>query len=177
MKRLLPLFLLAICLSGCKTTEANYRAAYQTAIAKRQADLAQQAQDIDALGAEASSAIRRQNRPQIYISGADTLSTYPIALARPDFSSTVPRFSVAVNSFEQKFNANAMTKRLMSNGFSGAFVAQASGPVYYVITNATDSLQALPAMLREADRARSLGMGRDFPIIIRNTSFRPSHAN
>lgn len=172
MKRYFPFIAVLLLLAGCKTTEANYRAAYQTVLAKQQADREQSSADIAALGVEAVGAVARQQRPQIYIATGDTIPTWPVALRMPDFERTVPQFSVAVNQFEQKFNATAMTKRLQQNGFDKAFMAQAAGPVYYVITAATDSIEAVAPLLRQAQEAKSLGMGRDFPKVIRNTSFR-----
>lgn len=170
-KSLFLLALGALVLGACHTTEANYRAAYD--VAKARAARTNGDDEVDSEIQAKLDAVKRA-RQSVYIVGPDTLTVTTRFMARVDSADAVlPEFSVAVNGFEQKFNAMAMMKRLRENGFPGAYVARNSDQVYYVISAGSDSIKNVPALLQHArSGAASLGLAAGYPIILRNPNRR-----
>lgn len=168
--------MLLLLLCGCRTTEANYKAAYDVAAAKA----AQRAQ-LDEEDRFYNDLFAKQRRQRtVYIVGPDTLSVSTMMLAPVEQGSSpatpeqVHQYSIVVNGFEQQFNAQAMCKRLQENGFPEAYVAKVAKPYYYVMTAGTDDIKAVPALLRQADKARSLGMSKEeYPLVVKNGLWRP----
>lgn len=157
--------------AGCRTTEANYRAAYD--VAKAKASNPDNEQDPEV---KARLEQQRKRRTTVYIVGRDTIDAEAMFLSRVDTVGRVPRFSVAVHGFEQQFNALAMMKRLKANGFPEAYVCKTAAPVFYVMTAGSDSINDIPAMVTDAaNRAAALGMKRDgdYPRVIANAGWRP----
>ena len=155
----------ALALGACHTTETNYKAAYDVAKAHserpdRQLDPEDQAR-LD----------RAEKRRQtVYIIGPDTLNVTTYFIAREDTAGAdIPEFSVAVNGFEQRFNALAMMRRLRENGFPGAYVVKNATPTYFVISAGTDAAAELPKLIEEAGKgAADLGLAKGYPKVIRN---------
>lgn len=165
--QLLILALGALALAACHTTEANYRAAYDVAKA-RSAEPRQESQLDPEVQAQLDRAAKR--RQTVYIVGKDTLTVTSRFVSRVDTAGAqLPEFSIAVHGFEQRFNALAMMKRLRENGFPQAYVIKNSDPTYYVISAGTDSVGAVPALMRETESgAAQLGLAKGYPIVLRN---------
>ena len=151
----LLLIALVALLSSCKTTEANYRAAYERTVAMR-----------DSLDSQESSVYGRGRTlgSQMIVSHGDTIE------GRVQFVNITPegggsdealqRFNVVVGQFKQVFNARSLRNRLVEAGYSGAFVVHTAEPYYYVILsthterqNAIDALHSIP---------------QDFPVNMRS---------
>lgn len=161
--------ILLFALSGCRTTEANYRAAYEVAKEAREAKAAED----DGLDAETRRMLDRQKQRGVskQIVGADTLAITTLFVKMTDGTpDRVPRYSVTVHSFSQRFNAQAMMRRLRENGYPEAYVFETGTPDYYVATAGTDSIPALPALLKAAAKAPALGQG--FPRVIQSGGYR-----
>ena len=162
---ILALGAILMALGACHTTEANYRAAYDVAKAKAEADK----EEIDP---ELQAQIDRvkKRRQQIYIVGEDTVTVTTRFVSREDEAEgEVPEFLVVVKEFEQRFNALAMMRRLRENGISGAMVVRNSDPVYYVIAEATDSVGQVPSLMAKAAKeTEKLGLSGGYPIVLRN---------
>lgn len=170
MKHLLFPILALILLAGCKTTEANYQRAYTFAKSH-----AENSGDTD-LNPQARAALERQQRGHkaIQIVGTDTLNIQSLML-KPYYpeASALPQYSIMVNGFEQPFNAKAMCRRLRENGFPNAYVAQTAGQTFYVAAVGTNNTDSLPTLLHKCSDAANLGMTNPYPIILRNTGYRP----
>ncbi|MDE6145500.1 MAG: hypothetical protein K2O38_07870 [Muribaculaceae bacterium] len=171
-KSLYLLALGAFALGACHTTEANYRAAYDVAKA-RAAQRAADADDVDPEIQAKLDAVKR-GRQSVYIVGKDTLTVTTRFLSRVDsVDAVLPEFSVAVNGFEQKFNAMAMMRRLRDNGFPGAYVARNSDQVFYVIAAGTDTVGRVPMLINNATEGTAgLGLAAGYPIVLRNPNRR-----
>ncbi len=131
---------------SCKTTEANYRAAYERTIANRDS----------ANGYE--SAIYGRGRSigsQIIVGSGDTIESrsnrVTITPNGGGENITLRHYNVVVGQFKQVFNARSMRKRLVDAGYTDALVVQTSEPYYYVILSthevrqkAVEALQAIP---------------------------------
>lgn len=156
--------------SGCKTTEANYKAAYDVAKARQK-----QTTEDDGLDRHTRDMLERQRRGHrsILIAGRDTLEVTTMFLKADKEGDSIPQYGIAVNEFTQVFNARAMCKRLRDNGFDGAYVVHTAQPAYYVVSAGTNDPAKIPALLSLADKVRDLGMGREFPRIIRSATYRP----
>lgn len=176
MKRLIiPLIALAFIAAACKTTEANYRAAYQVAKAAQEKKAASAADD-DGLDDNTRRMLARQKKSgtSTHIIGSDTLkiTTLFVAMVEGPYD-RVPQYSVVLNAFSQIFNAKSMMKRLQDNGFADAYVFQTATPDYYVAAGGTNSIDSVPALLHGISNPASLGARAGFPAIIRSGGYRP----
>ncbi len=131
MKRLPVIILvLAAVLTGCKTNENNYRQAYEAAVAQRE--------ESAGLDSTIYSRIRNSARTSKLVVGADSLPvrTEYIGYTEDGGASraTVKRYNIVVGQFKQVFNAKAMRKRLLEQGYDSAFIVHTREPLYYVVT-------------------------------------------
>lgn len=152
-------------LTGCKTTEANYRNAYETTLAHRR----EKAADDDAPTALTAMG---GNRPaMVHVAPGDSLpmSTVWISGAREtDVADrdTVGRFNVAVGRFRQSFNARQMLARLRRSGYPGALILK-SADAYFVAAATTDIIDSARSCLRRVEADPSLSLREPFPFILR----------
>ena len=130
----LPLSLMALAMMavGCKTTESNYRQAYETAVAKNR--------DSSGVDSTIYAKIRNSARTSDLIVTGDTMPmrTEYIGYTEDGGASreTIGRYNVVVGQFKQVFNARQMRARLQSSGYDSAFIIHTREPLYYVCTQA-----------------------------------------
>lgn len=152
--------MMALALSACKTTEANYRAAYEKAMEK------------DRAGVDSTvyARIRQEARPQKVIIGSDTLAMrgeYVVLTAGMDQNPELFRtYNIVTGQFKQLFTAKNMRKRLNDAGFDSAIVVQTKEPLYYVIAMSVGTpAEASAALVKVKDSGFPL---RDpFPWVLR----------
>lgn len=152
MRKTLIRFLLCVitlgAFSACRTTEANYREAYQKALEARR--------NAAAVDSAVYGEIRRQmdmrtitlaDGRQIEVMGL------PVRVSEDGggINENLRRYNVVVGRFKQFFNANSLRRRFADSSLPGAFVVETAEPYYYVIASswntpaeAQDALQALP---------------------------------
>lgn len=163
----------AACFSGCKTTEANYRAAYQ---ATKEAQTRQT--DDDGLDDNTRRLLAKnsKNRQTREIVGADTIAvtTLFVKLEPDQAVSVLPQYSVVSNAFSQVFNARALCLRLQQAGFKDAYIFHTSEPDYYVAAGGSDSISDIPAIRKALEKAGNPGSRAGFPAVIRNAQYRPA---
>lgn len=167
------IFVIAIAgmLTSCKTTEANYRAAYDVAKARQ----AEQQRDGD-YDEETQRLLERsrQRGESTHIVGSDTIKVTTVFVKMTyGEADRVPRYSVVLNRFSQIFNAKAMCNRLRENGFADAYIFESGTPDYYVASSGTDTIAKIPEMLREAVAAKQLGTKEGYPKVICSGGWRP----
>ncbi len=166
MNRIFLLIVLAAAvLSSCKTTEANYKRAYELAVKDKD--------DADPVANTIYDAIRREALPAAVITAeGDTLryKSEHLTVTVDQGLDRVPvmkRYCVVAGQFKQQFNAKAMAKRLRDLGYESAFVIQTAEPLYYVVAVTTDS----PSEASEAERALAkdevLALRAPCPLIVR----------
>ncbi|MCM1521567.1 MAG: SPOR domain-containing protein [Muribaculaceae bacterium] len=164
MKKL-PLFILlgVLALVGCKTSEANYKAAYEAAVGQQR--------EAAALDSTIYGQVRTQARMSVLKVGNDSLplKTEQIGYTENGGASraTLHRYNVVVGQFKQVFNARQMRERLMAGGYPDAVIVHTREPLYYVITA---SVSTPEEALREYERVksdRSMVLKSPLPFILR----------
>ena len=136
--------LLAV-MASCKTTEKNYRAAYEKALEKTEETSVVDGTIYDKMRREAinSSMVDSQSGDTIPMITMTVSCVKGVSV--PD---SVGRYSVAVAQFKQVFNAKSMMRRLRARGYTTATVVQTAEPLYYVLA----ATCATPAEAAEAYR-------------------------
>jgi len=130
-------------LCGCKTSEANYRAAYEKAVAGR--DKADETEN------SVYDANRRSIDSRQIIVGGDTVEArvdrVVVTLNGGGLPENLKAYSVVVGRFKQEFNAKSMRNRLVQAGFHNTFVVNNAEPYYYVVLSShTTQAEAVKAL-------------------------------
>lgn len=116
-----------LALGGCKTTEANYKAAYEIAKQKQ----------VENMGGDTSAKLEQFALPKERSIDGVKLDMRTEAIGFPADGgasrSVIKRYNVVVGQFRQIFNARQMRERLMNNGYEGACIVSTRNQVYYVI--------------------------------------------
>ncbi|MDE6514397.1 MAG: hypothetical protein K2L05_09485 [Muribaculaceae bacterium] len=170
MKSLKAFAIIALALVGfasCKTTEANYRAAYEATRATQAA-----ADSDDGLDENTRRLLAKNSRQKqvTHIVGSDTIQYVTIfgRLYENQSVERLPQFSVVSNAFSQIFNAQALCKRLKEAGFENAYIFYTATPDYYVAAGGSDDLSDIPAIIKALDKAGNPGSRKGFPAVIKS---------
>lgn len=145
----------AMAITGCKTTEANYRAAYEATAAHRDSRADAEA---DFLSRSDSTAVTT-----VFIS--------PVKVD-PKADAVTPEkalpFNVAVNRFKQVFNAKALCRRLRDNGWPTAYVARTADDEYFVMAVGAATQAEATALCDKVRADKSVPADRGYPAIVRS---------
>lgn len=163
MRKLLLIILLAtVILTGCKTSEKNYRAAYE---------VAKQKMNESAVDSTVLARISQAELPKETVVDGDTLPmrTFPIGYAKDGGASkeVVKRYNVVVGQFRQIFNAKAMRERLVSSGYPGAFVLNDRDQNYYVVAASCSTPAEAGQQLERVRKDNSISLKAPLPWILR----------
>lgn len=151
-------------LCGCKTSEDNYRAAYE---------LARQ-NDRSGIDSTTYARIRNEAIPVSAVVDGDTLRMKAeyVRLTEgesADGARLMPR-NIVVAQFKQIFNARSLRRRLLELGYTDALILETREPLYYVVA-ATASDNAAALQLRQQIAADSrIPMRAPFPWVLRPAS-------
>ncbi len=146
---------------SCRTSEANYRAAYERAVAGRDSALAIE-----------NTVYGRDRRDfathTVTLSDGRSIGLVGRHVRVADDSGALPeqmkRYNVVVGRFKQIFNARDMRNRLADSVYPGALVLQTAEPYYYVVSGSYSTLEeAADAMEAIGDR---VSMRPPMPFII-----------
>lgn len=134
-KCLLPLLLLLL-LAACKPTEANYRSAYDAALAKRNSV----DPDADILYGNHKLASPLGAVPEVV--GTDTILSLraPATIINPSAEAEGNRYRTAVAFYRMERNAVDHARRLGLQGETGTAVAKLGDEKYLVIAHSAPSL-------------------------------------
>lgn len=166
MRRLVHLLIIAVMvtagLAGCKSSEKNYREAYDLVIAKQQADR-EAFDEVDGILENHTNTLTN-GRPMLIKVGDDTMMTRveyvrmtPDAPVKGEKEGRVThapmeRYNIVAGQFRQVFNARTMVDRLKFIGYD-AFIVNTTLPTYYVIAGsysmAIDAYKALKEFERD----------------------------
>lgn len=151
---------------GCRTTEANYRQAYEKAKAG-------QAEVLE-LDSTIYGRVRRDLRTITVKSADGTEVEVKNQLVRVTengggIPENLKEYNVVVAQFKQLFNAMSMRTRLVDEGFPEAFVVQTAEPYYYVVAaSRADVSQAVKA-LESFMKSNRLPLKEPCPFILKAT--------
>lgn len=167
MKNFLFILLASLLVVACKTSEANYRGAYEKAIAARDSDEV----DSSIYGGE-----QRKLHQTIVISGNDTVpvSIKPVSVLSEDGSQPIEMkaYSVVVGQFKQKFNAQSLCKRWRENGYPDAFVVQTAEPFYYIIAVTAPTAISAQKLLDQLSKNPPIVIREPAPFILNDPRIR-----
>lgn len=177
MKHTIPTLLcgtmtaLLLMLSGCRTTEANYRASYERAVAHQNAGATTEelraVADVDAVP---FVTYRGDSIPMrsAYLTQFKAFDPAKIKGQEPA-EPPARRYNVAVARFKQMFNGRDATRRLRLNGFPDAILLRDHDQTYFVVCQSTDTLSTAVEELRrlQADPSElPLNVKAPFPYIL-----------
>ena len=142
IKHIMPCLALLALASGCKTTEQNYRNAYQKAIEARDSKASEDDDLARELGFTKTDKEFPASHP-IRLQSGDTITVYPLWLSPDTESGATPEnikaYSVATMRLKQAFNARNICQRLSDEGMPGAFVVREKSGDYLVIGRSFNS--------------------------------------
>lgn len=106
----IPLLLSLSLLISCKTTEENYRSAYEVAKARQTEGLTDR---------EIAAMQREESLPKVVYKGDSIpLKSVYVKWVEGGAGGTALRYNVVVNSFKQQFNARSVLMRLRDAGYA-----------------------------------------------------------
>ena len=160
---------LLVAVAACKPTEANYRAAYEASLAKREAQDAEMRE---------FGIVLREGDPQWRAVGSDSIlyRREPLAALEKDTARMHP-YNVVIASYSMPTNARAHAERLAGEGFKSR-VLQNGDSRYYTVVAEFDSLPGVPAFVREyvSKHPRDMYSGLPgYPMVAVPTSFSLSY--
>ncbi|MDE6439010.1 MAG: hypothetical protein K2L62_05080 [Muribaculaceae bacterium] len=156
---------LACALGSCKTSEENYRSAYEIAKAKSTEGLTQE---------EISGFAREEAVPRTVYKG-DSIPLRTEYLTREDGGNDgrPMRYNVIAASFRQIFNARSLFTRIHDAGYPSAIILRDRNSHYYVSLMTTASLDSAVSLLRSLQDNPGKApapMRSPFPYIMQNAS-------
>lgn len=161
-------FACLLVLPSCKTTEANYRAAYEKAVAARDSS--------ESIDDTVYGKFRRELGSQTVTTAQGDVEVKTQLVKVTKDGGGIPemlrRYNVVVGQFKQKFNAVSMRDRLADNGYPGAFVIETAEPYYYIVTGSYTTLDEATTSLMDIKAAKPQGMREPCPFILDATARR-----
>ncbi|MDE6207565.1 MAG: SPOR domain-containing protein [Muribaculaceae bacterium] len=156
--------------SSCRTSEANYRAAYEKAIEARE--------DATALDSTVYGRVRREMNITTIATAAGPVELRTQLVRITADGGGIPerlhRYNVVAAQFKQKFNALSLRNRLADGDYPAAFVVETAEPYYYVIVESSHSLDDAKAALEGLDERKLPFVKDPCPFILDATARRTS---
>lgn len=155
----------ALTLTGCKTTETNYRQSYEAAVQKRNADEA----DAESVTGTIHNKIMESSRPYVETEGGKS-ALYLEGNVWQAFNAErnpMKRYSVVVGAMRQIFNAKSFCTRLEENGCK-AYVIQNGAKDYFVIAEGFDTFEEAADYVNHIDKRLKIKIPLKEPFIMRS---------
>lgn len=148
-------------ISACKTTEQNYRAAYELAQQKK-----------TSTDTVTDRLIEREAGPaQVTVDGISlpmtTEYTRPVNNLEGFNAGDFKKYNVVIASFRQLFNAKSVRKRAIEAGFDKAFIVSNNQQVYFVIAVSCTTPTEAEAALKKVTEVKPVVMKSPYPYIMR----------
>ncbi len=148
-KLLILTILAAAAFTACRTTETNYRQAYERTVAAR---TEQDSLDNTIYGHERRNMSETKARTS---TGEVTLKTQFVRVAQGcGLNENLHRYNAVVGQFKQIFNARSMRERLIDAGFPATIVVETAEPYYYIVIGSFNTIDEAAA---ELDKYRASG--------------------
>lgn len=163
MKKIL-LFAAVVALLGfssCRTTEANYRAAYEKAKEKQ----------YDTGDSLSTLGLKNESLPKDMTLGGITLPvrTEPLGVTKNGggSASDLKLYNVVAGTFQQRFNAVSMSQRLAGLGYQHPFVVHNRLGHYYVVAGSVSTPGEAKLLLDSLSADKSIVLKAPFPYVLR----------
>jgi hypothetical protein len=171
MKKIMLLASMTLMLlaTSCKTTEQDYRRAYDRTIAAN-----------DSTRTDFKDTVygryRRAVREEAIKVGNDTIDTRIVNVTvTKDTGATcteLKRYCVVAAEFKQLFNAKSMQDRLIEQNNANAMIAETAEPFYYVIAGAFDNLDEALAMIERLRTQKVIKFKEPAPYVMQPARLR-----
>ena len=156
---ILLLAIVAVVVTGCHSSEQNYREAYEKAMERRKTGI----------GAETYAKIEAERQRYTHVINGDSVRmVYVNANVAIDSTDVAKSYNVVVATFTQRINAKSYRDRLREEcGFVGSYVLF-GGPEkqYFVILEGYDDKESAAAMLRDLDKKVAMKILEPLPWIL-----------
>ena len=150
---------MAVVVTGCHSSEQNYREAYEKAMERRKTGI----------GAETYAKIEAERQRYTHVINGDSVRmVYMNANVAIDSTDVPKPYNVVVATFSQRINAKSYRDRLREEcGFAGSYVLF-GGPdkQYFVILEGYDDKESAAAMLRDLDKKVAMKILEPLPWIL-----------
>ena len=166
-KILIAIAALALMTTACKTSEANYRAAYEKAVEAREAD---QSVDSTIYGNIRRQADTSTVEVEPGISTDVRSQLVRITEGGGGIRENLHRYCVIVGQFKQKFNAISLRDRLAEAGHPAAFVVETAEPYYYIVLGSYDDLKQAYDAMQAINAKPPVPMKAPLPFLLRATA-------
>ena len=149
-------------MASCRTTEKNYRDAYEKALQKTEENSVVDGTIYDKMRREAI------NSRIVDSASGDTIPMITMSVSCvkgvsvPD---SVGRYSVVVAQFKQVFNAKSMMRRLRQQGYATATVVQTAEPLYYVLAATCATPEEAAEAYRDIIRRKPVAPKTPYPCL------------
>lgn len=155
-----PLFVALVSMTGCKTSEANYRSAYEKA---------KEHGESVAVDKDVYEKIAQEEGPAMMSIGGCEFpgKALYITCVQEDGASpvSVRGYSVAAMRFKQAFNAGSVAKRLKEAGFGTSFVAKDRDGYYYAVAASVETASEAKGIIDKLGKS-GINMVSPFPYVI-----------
>lgn len=163
MKKILLLaaVVAALGFSSCRTTEANYRAAYEKAKEKQ----------YDTGDSLSALELKNESLPKDMNIGGVTLPvrTEPLGVTKEGGgeAADLKLYNVVAGTFRQRFNAVSMAQRLSGLGYGHPFVVHNRLGHYYVVAGSVSTPVAAKELLDSLTADNNMVLQAPFPYVLR----------
>ena len=155
--------------TGCKTTEQDYKRAYDRTINTN-----------DSTRTEFSETIYgrycRAVRDEQLKLGNDTIDTRIVDVSVTNEEgvdkSQMKRYCVVAAEFKQIFNARSMRDRLIEQGYTGAFIVETAEPFYYTIAGSFDDLSEATELIAKLRKQDTIKFKSPAPYVLQPSRLR-----
>ena len=157
---------LVVMLTGCGTSEENYKKAYDRAM-ENKGDVAE---------STIYTRVREMSREEKIVSDGDTVKVvveYVTATKEAGFTAEqLKKYNVVVGKFKQLFHAKSMRKRMADGGYTGAIIVETGEPLYYVVIRSTSDLGEARGVADSVSVSSPVKLGDGFPVMLRASNRR-----
>lgn len=161
MKSILKITLVALVVAlaaSCKTSEKNYRQAYEvTKVARLTED------------SMMISLVEKERAPINMAVGEDTIKYrkefVSITKDASGTSDMLKRYNIVVGRFRQVFNAKSMQSRMSGLGYT-SYVIETREPAYFVVVYSTDSKEEVAKKFQEVVADKRVVFKAPFPWVL-----------
>ena len=157
-----------LALSACKTTEENYRAAYEKTMEARS--------EAAAIDSTIYGVHRRQMGTQSVQTAQGPVEVRTQLVRVTDggggIAENLKRYCLVVGQFKMLFNAKSLRERLVDLGYPSAFVVETAEPFYYIVLNSYSDVDQAARELEAFKAAAPIALKEPCPFILDATAHR-----